>query len=146
MRIYEIIEGQLPHTEEDDAALERNMQSLYNTPMGAPRRSHLIDLGRINSLHVGVTKWPPEFRSHFFFLADNEPEPIGFAILSKGGRAHEGERFAITIIYLRPSFRQQGFATAFYRFLIAKGVALEPDTKQSAGGAAVWKKLRSQTP
>ena len=125
MRYHEIIEGLLPHTEEDDTALERNMKSLYNTPLGAPRRAHLIDLGRIGSLQVGVTKWPPEFRSHFFFLADGEPEPVGFAILSKGGRAREGDWFAVTIIYLQPSFRQQGFATAFYRFLIAKGVELK---------------------
>jgi GNAT superfamily N-acetyltransferase len=136
----------LRHTEEDDAALEKDMQSLFNTPSGAPRRQHLIDLGRIGGFDVGVTNWPPEFRSHFFFFSDGKPDPIGFAILQKGGRVRIGEQFVITLIYLQPSFRQQGFASAFYRFLIAKGIQLEPDTEQSAGGAAVWRKLRTQAP
>jgi predicted acetyltransferase len=142
MRIWEIMrEAYLPHTVEDDAALEQQMQSLYNTPRGWERRSRLIDLGRIGNLDVRATEWPPEFRSYFFFLVDGEP--IGFAIAQKGGRSHIGEKYAITIIYLRAPFRQQGFATTFYRFLIGQGVELEPDSKQSAGGAAVWRKLQS---
>jgi GNAT superfamily N-acetyltransferase len=135
-----IIEAKhLAHTEADDAALEQRMQSLYNTPREAPRKLHLVDLGRIGRLDVATTHWPPAFRTFFFFMVDGEP--IGFATLQRGGRAMEGEQFTITLIYLRPAFRQQGFATAFYRLLMGKGIALQPDTMQTAGGAAVWRKL-----
>ena len=135
-----LCENILPHTEEDDVALNRTMMGLYNSPRGQPRRSHLHDLGRIGQLEVATTQWPPAFRTHFFFMTDGEP--VGFAILQQGGRQQTGEKYTITIIYLQPQFRNQGFGMAFYRFLMSQGIELEPDTKQSAGEVAIWKKLK----
>ena len=134
-----LCEAFLPHTEEDDVALNATMLRLLNSPPEAPRKDHLISLGRIGGLDVGTTHWPPAFHTIFFFKADDEP--IGFAILHEGGR-NSGVGHTITIIYLQPPFRRQGFATAFYRFLLAHDVQLVPDTKQSAGGAAIWTKLK----
>jgi len=144
MRYFEITEAFLPHTEDDDVAIEHQMQRAYNTPIGAPRKDRLTKLTNIGNIEVAATQWPPAFHNHFFFL-DND-EPVGFAVLKQGGRArHDGDHYAITLIWLRPQYRKQGFATDFYRFLLRNGVELEPDTKQSAGGAAVWHKLRTRS-
>ena len=145
MKLTDLFEGALlSHTEEDDAHFDHVMARLLDSPAGAPRRDHLVFVKDIANLSVFATRWPVAWRTQFFFMA--ERKPVGFAILQQGGRSREGDKYGITMIYLQPPFRKQGFGVAFYRFLQSEGINLEPDSKQSAGGAAIWRKLSSATP
>ncbi len=143
----------LPHTEEDDKYHTATMRSFYYTDLvkiygtNGGTRHVPNDLGKIGNLNVVVTNWPLVFNNHFYFKNYND-DLVGFAIVRRGGRSPNGDEtwFGVTMIYLLPPYRKQGFGTAFYQFLLSHNIELKPDRKQSEAGAALWNKLKTPKP
>jgi GNAT superfamily N-acetyltransferase len=132
------VEAYLPHTTEDDKHHNASMLRLYQAKLQFGPMKPLMTIGDVS---VVMRNWPLSFRDFAFFMSGDQP--IGFAILQRGGRDSDGtgDFYSVTLIWLLPEFRKQGIAVQFYRHLIQKGVHLKPDTKQSEHGANIWNRL-----
>ena len=123
----------LRHGPEDDVQLAKAMESSWRA-----RRGVAAAIGVVGGLDLWATSWPPapERGPPYFWLV-GEDGPVGFARLSRG----PGDTFTARPVFLRPEARGRGLGEALYRFLIDGGVAMRPDTEQSAHAQRLWEKL-----